>query len=101
MSEACEKLDLEAHTLRYWEKEFEELDPAKTPGGQRRYRKSDIQLLKRIKNLIRNEKYTVAGARQQLAKREGKRADITARKQIRELAIQGIEEINSFMENEL
>lgn len=60
---------IEVHTLRYWEKEFADyLDPIRTEGGQRRYRPEDIQTVFTIKRLLRDEMFSIAGARRHLAK---------------------------------
>ncbi len=60
---------VEVHTLRYWEKEFEPfLNPERTDGGQRRYRPEDIQTVFTIKRLLRDEMFSIAGARRHLAK---------------------------------
>ncbi len=60
---------VEVHTLRYWEKEFEEfLGPGRTEGGQRRYRPEDIQTVFLIKRLLRDDLFSIAGARRHLAK---------------------------------
>ncbi len=53
-------------TIRYWEKEFHELKPRKTPGGTRFFTKENIELLKRIKFLLREQKLTIAGAKKRL-----------------------------------
>lgn len=51
-----------AHTIRFWEKDFNSyLRPAKTPGGQRRYCMRDIETIKRIKQLRYDDRYTIAG----------------------------------------
>jgi hypothetical protein len=58
---------VEVHTLRYWEREFDEfLQPLRTEGGQRRYRPEDIQTLFTIKRLLRDEMFSIAGARRYL-----------------------------------
>jgi DNA-binding transcriptional MerR regulator len=60
---------VEIHTLRYWEREFADfLCPVRTDGGQRRYRPEDIQTLFTIKRLLRDEMFSIAGARRTLAK---------------------------------
>jgi len=61
---------IEIHTLRYWEREFAEfLNPDRTRGGQRRYRPDDIQTLFIIKRLLRDEMFSIAGARRHLINR--------------------------------
>ena len=60
---------IEVHTLRYWEREFAEfLSPDRTSGGQRRYGPEDIQTLFVIKRLLRDEMFSIAGARRHLIK---------------------------------
>jgi DNA-binding transcriptional MerR regulator len=67
---ASEITGVEIHTLRYWEKEFEDwLTPIRTPGGQRRYRSEDIQTVLLLKRLLREEMFSLAGARKHLARR--------------------------------
>jgi len=58
---------VEVHTLRYWEREFEGfLNPVRTLGGQRRYRPEDIQVVFLLKRLLRDEMFSIAGARKYL-----------------------------------
>ena len=58
---------VEVHTLRYWEREFPEfLNPLRTDGGQRRYRPGDIQTVFTLKRLLRDEMFSIAGARRAL-----------------------------------
>ena len=54
------------HTLRYWEDEFGQIRPEKTRSGQRLYRRRDIELLLQIKQLLWEEKFKIAGARERL-----------------------------------
>jgi len=71
ISMASKITGVEVHTLRYWEKEFDaSLDPIRTTGGQRRYRPEDIQTVFTIKRLLRDEMFSIAGARKYLAKSE-------------------------------
>lgn len=70
ISAASEITGVEIHTLRYWEREFEAfLAPSRTAGGQRRYRSEDIQTVFLIKRLVRDEMFSIAGARRFLARR--------------------------------
>lgn len=58
---------VEVHTLRYWEREFADfLSPDRTEGGQRRYRPEDIQTVFLVKRLLRDEMFSIAGARRHL-----------------------------------
>jgi DNA-binding transcriptional MerR regulator len=67
LSEVCRATDTQPYVLRFWESEFPELKPGKSAGGQRLYRKRDIDLVRRIKELLYEEEYTLDRARQQLA----------------------------------
>ena len=64
--EVCEIVGVEAHVLRFWETEFPALSPPKSKTGQRTYRPKDIELLLRIKKLLYEEGFTIAGARKRL-----------------------------------
>lgn len=57
---------VEAHVLRFWESEFPMLSPRKTAKGQRQYRRKDLETILAIKQLLYNDKYTIAGARRAL-----------------------------------
>ena len=64
---------LPAYVLRFWETEFPQLKPVKSSTGQRMYRKRDVESVVRIKKLLYEDGFTIAGARQQL--REETKAD--------------------------
>ena len=57
---------LPAYVLRFWETEFPQLKPTKSSTGQRMYRRRDLENVLRIKTLLYDQGYTIAGARQQL-----------------------------------
>lgn len=57
---------LPAYVLRFWETEFPQLKPVKSTTGQRMYRRKDVEAVLRIKKLLYDEGFTIAGARQQL-----------------------------------
>lgn len=63
ISEVSKITDLEQYVLRYWETEFESLRPAKNLAGNRIYTNKDIKLILFIKKLLRDEKYTIEGAK--------------------------------------
>jgi DNA-binding transcriptional MerR regulator len=65
--EVCEIVGVEAHVLRFWETEFPPLSPPKSKTGQRTYRPKDIDLLLRIRRLLYEEGFTIAGARKHLS----------------------------------
>lgn len=71
ISVASKITGVEIHTLRYWEREFEAfLEPVRTDGGQRRYRPQDIQTVFTIRRLVRDEMFSIAGARKYLARQQ-------------------------------
>lgn len=70
IGEVCEIVGVPAHVLRYWETEFSTLTPPKSRGGQRTYRPADIELLLRIRKLLYDEGFTIAGARKKLGARK-------------------------------
>jgi len=65
--EVCEIVGVEAHVLRFWETEFPALSPPKSKSGQRTYRPKDIELLLRIRKLLYEDGFTIAGARKKLS----------------------------------
>ncbi len=69
ISVASQITGVEVHTLRYWEREFSGyLHPIRTAGGQRRYRPQDIQTVFSLKQLLREEMFSIAGAKKHLKK---------------------------------
>jgi len=63
ISEVSKLTALEQYILRYWETEFEQLKPGKNRAGNRIYTNKDIKLILQIKKLLRDEKYTIEGAK--------------------------------------
>ncbi len=57
---------VQPYILRYWESEFSVLQPKKSGTGQRLYRKKDIQTVLKIKHLLYDQKFTIAGAKRRL-----------------------------------
>jgi len=66
IGEVCEITDTQPYVLRYWESEFPALAPAKNSSGQRIYRRRDIETVLRIKQLLYEEGFTIAGAKKRL-----------------------------------
>lgn len=66
ISEVSKLAEVEQYILRYWESEFEQLRPSKNRAGNRVYTNEDIKLIFKIKKLLRDEKYTVEGAKRVL-----------------------------------
>ena len=66
--EVSDATGLKPHVLRYWEGEFEELKPKKNRAGNRTYTDRDLDVLLRVQRLLRDDKYTIEGARIALAR---------------------------------
>ena len=64
--EAADELDLPAHVLRFWESKFPQLRPLKRGGGRRYYRPEDIALLRRIRQCLYQDGYTIRGVQKLL-----------------------------------
>jgi len=65
---------LATHVLRFWESEFSKLRPKRTSSGQRLYRKADVELILKIRHLLHEKKFTIAGAREHLNAENRKQA---------------------------
>ena len=68
IGEVCKIVDLEPFVLRFWETEFPNLAPEKSKSGHRVYKRKDIEMVLRIKELLYERGYTIAGARKQLSR---------------------------------
>lgn len=66
IGEVCDLVGVQAHVLRYWETEFPMLSPQKNRSGQRSYRRRDVEISLRIKQLLYDELFTIAGAKKKL-----------------------------------
>jgi DNA-binding transcriptional MerR regulator len=82
IGETAEELDVPAHVLRFWETKFPQIKPVKRGGGRRYYRPEDIELLRRIRQWLHRDGYTIRGVQQLLENRpsglaaSGSQADI-------------------------
>jgi DNA-binding transcriptional MerR regulator len=79
IGEVAEITGLQPYILRYWESEFRALSPIKNNAGQRLYKKRDIEILEKIKELLYEKGFTIAGARRQLAALEKEKEEVLAR----------------------
>jgi len=66
IGEAARLCALKPYVLRYWETEFHSIKPQKTRSRQRLYRRQDVELLLRIRNLLYDQRFTIEGARSRL-----------------------------------
>ncbi len=71
IGEVSRLTDLKPFVLRYWETEFPMLQPVKSSTGHRLYRQEDVDLIFRIKRLLYDEGFTIAGARRHLREHDG------------------------------
>ena len=74
-SEVSSMLDLEPSVLRFWEDQFSQLRIKRNRAGKRMYREKDIELIRTIKQLTRDEGYTIAGARKRLQESAADRSE--------------------------
>lgn len=75
IGEVAKLCKLQPHVLRYWESEFAQLRPIKRTGNRRYYREHEILLIRRIRELLYDNGFTIQGARQVL-RRKGEFADL-------------------------
>ncbi len=75
IGEVSRLTDTKAFVLRYWETEFPMLQPVKSPKGQRLYRRQDIDTVLKIKRLLYDEGFTIAGARRHLREPNGEASE--------------------------
>src|SRR5215472_2803220 len=73
ISEVCDIVGVEPYVLRFWETEFPGLAPEKSKAGHRVYKRKDVENILRVKELLYDRGFTIAGARKQLSKARGTR----------------------------
>ena len=66
IGEVAELCDVKPHVLRYWEQEFTQLKPVKRRGNRRYYQHHEVLMIRRIRELLYNQGFTISGARNQL-----------------------------------
>jgi DNA-binding transcriptional MerR regulator len=88
---------IKPHVLRYWEQEFAELKPVRRRGQRRYYTRLEVQLVRRIKDLLYDKGFTISGARQQL-KMENNSAPEMNSESVVEQIDQAIAELNKVLD---
>jgi DNA-binding transcriptional MerR regulator len=73
IGEVSDIVGQEPHVLRYWEQEFDVLSPRKNRAGRRVYTDDDVEVVERIRHLLKDEKYTIEGARQAIQRGDDRR----------------------------
>jgi DNA-binding transcriptional MerR regulator len=81
IGEVAKLIGVKPHVIRYWESEFPSIRPKKNSSGQRIYVKADIEAIVEIQNLLYNERYTISGAKQMLARRGGMNTAVEAERE--------------------
>lgn len=66
IGEVSELCQVKPHVLRYWEQEFNQLNPVKRRGNRRYYQRHEVELIRTIRSLLYLEGFTISGARQKL-----------------------------------
>jgi DNA-binding transcriptional MerR regulator len=79
IGEVSKIVDLAPYVLRFWETEFSKIKPKRTSSGRRLYTHKDIELIKQVKYLLYEKKFTIQGARQHIKHRVGKKGKLTQR----------------------
>lgn len=70
IGEVAEMFEVNSSLIRFWEKEFPQLQPRKNSRGNRVYNKKDLELFKKIHHLVKDRGYTLEGAKNALRKKE-------------------------------
>ena len=78
IGEVSKLVGLKSYVLRYWETEFKQLTPPKNRAGNRTYRKKDIDLILKIKDLLHGKKFTIEGARSVISSKASTSSNIQA-----------------------
>ena len=68
IGEVANNLNLSTSQIRFWETEFDELNPKKNSKGSRKFTEKDINVLKTIQSLLKNKKFTIDGAKKIIKK---------------------------------
>lgn len=92
IGEVSELCGVKPHVLRYWEQEFDQLNPVKRRGNRRYYQRHDVLMIRQIRSLLYEQGYTIGGARQQL-KGEKSTEDAAQSKQISHDVITELEDL--------
>jgi len=70
IGQAAREIGVKTYVLRFWEGEFEEIEPIRTESGQRLYTEEHLEIIREIKRLLYDEKLTIDGAKRKLRSRE-------------------------------
>src|SRR3990167_9578531 len=76
IGEVAKMIGVEPYVLRYWETEFPEIAPVKSKARQRLYKKQDVELIYKIRELLHNQNYTIKGARRKIKDLKRSKTDL-------------------------
>ena len=92
IGEVSDLCGVKPHVLRYWEQEFPQLNPVKRRGNRRYYQRHEVLLIRRIRNLLHDQGFTISGARQKLSGVEAEEDAVQSRQIIRQIRME-LEEV--------
>ena len=99
MGEVAEMVGVEAHVIRFWEETIPQLAPKKSRSGHRNFTRADIDMAMKIKRMLHEEGYTMAGVRRKLAGGEaGEKAEPAL---VQHRLANDIREVRAILENVL
>lgn len=96
IGEVSELCAVKPHVLRYWEQEFPQLSPVKRTGNRRYYQRQDVLTIRRIRSLLYEQGFTIAGARQRLSSEEAHDDSTEYRQLIRQMLVE-LEEVRRLL----
>ncbi len=80
--------DVKPHVLRYWEQEFQQLNPTKRRGNRRYYQRQDVLIIRQIRSLLYEQGFTIGGARQKLSSTEAKQDQSQSNQMVKQLLVE-------------
>ncbi|MCK4492734.1 MAG: MerR family transcriptional regulator [Methylococcales bacterium] len=94
--EVSELCGVKPHVLRYWEQEFDQIDPVKRRANRRSYQRQDVLVIREIRALLYEQGYTIGGARAHLESDDHK-DDTTQSRQLLSQMIGELEDVLLFL----
>ena len=99
IGEVSKMMQTPQHILRFWEDSFPQLNPLKRKGGRRLYSESDINLLRRIKELLHDEGYSIKGVKSYLSKKKINDVTNEGKLRVSDEVSEKLEEIKATLQN--
>ena len=98
IGEVSDITDVPAYVLRFWQSEFKRISPKRTSSGQRLYRRCDVELILKIKDLLYNKKFTIQGAKRHLGGKHDDPQPDTAGSILDEIRV-GLQQIKDLLDS--